>query len=697
MLKRFLNKGGAISAAFITSSKSFHYLSAMKKNYLLVLSIALSFFCNKIFAANDSIYEARRTAYINNCLSNFSTFDITLQAYKGIPVNSAALDTMLAQLPTDGTADFEIVQMVRILFLSNGQYDSTILPVLSKFPYWLTSGDMLFDYWSENHMIQWMSSDYLLHQKYNLPVDSRLDYRVRHYLELKVKYGFYEFLSTDYGPYCLNGLLNLADFAQDSTVKALATQASQRLLTDLLMATTNIGTCYPTAGRNYYGKYETPYDQNYNNLIWLLTGKGQQQTSPSPGGVVLASSSLPVDSVIASWTAHLDTTLIIGHTLDSGFIINDSLTQTDRVLFQWSSGGYFNPEVAEQTAQLLTDSNLWNNPNFSMFSIFKSTAPSQFQALATSIGYASQSSLICNDTVVIFKDNAVTLTSVQDFWPGKLGYEQIPCVANVGTTAVFTASGPIIANFENRSATNENNDLPFVKQQKNVALEMYRPDIGLRIIGYNDPEVSLHWLDTAFDEERNDSAWLLGRQGNGYVGVRRGCMDSVNTLRACQNRNGQTWILIVGDSAMYGSFDNFEAVIDSSKYQEGWAFDSANGQWNYSAQIIIDSITLAYTWQGDSSVVNEYTSVENIAGNRPGFNVYPNPANDVVNIDLTSFANEPLTIKVVNMLGQEVFHETENIAATTLKVLNTASWPRGVYLISVETDAGPVSKILVKE
>jgi len=35
---------------------------------------------------------------------------------------------------------------------------------------------------------------------------------------------------------------------------------------------------------------------------------------------------------------------------------------------------------------------------------------------------------------------------------------------------------------------------------------MYRPDIKLPLLGYNDPEVSLHWIDSVFDEERNDSA-----------------------------------------------------------------------------------------------------------------------------------------------------------------------------------------------
>ena len=676
--------------------RAFHYISGMKNYYRFIACIALLAFCANAFAANDTVYEQRRNAYIDSSLANFSTFDITLQAYRGIPVDQPTLDTMLAQLPTDGTADFEIVQLVRILFLSTGQYDTTILPVLSKIPFWLTNGETLFDYWSENHMCQWISSDYLLHQKYNWPVDSRLNYRVKHYLQLKVQYGFYEFLSTDYAPYCLNGLLNLADFAQDAVIKNLAIQASQRLLKDLLMPTTNIGVCYPTAGRNYYGKYETPYNQNYNTLLWLMTGFGQQQTGAMPGGVVLASSSLPVDTVINSWVPHLDTTLIVGHTLDSGFIINDSLSPTDKVLFQWSSGAYFHPEVCQETAQLLTDSNLWNNPSFSMFSIFESTPPSQFPALSTQLSYASESSVICNDTVKIFKDNTVTLSSVQNFWPGKLGYEQIPCVANVGTTAVFTASGKIIANFENRKATNENNDLPYVKQQSNVALLMYRPDINLKVIGYNDPEVSLHWIDSAFSEVRNDSLWLLGRQGNGYVGVRRGCLDSVNTLRACQTRNGQTWVIMVGDSAMYGSFNNFETVIDSSKFEESWDYDTLTEQWTYQAQITVDTITIGYAWLGDTTLSDPTTEVQNITARDANFTVFPNPAQNTVSIDLSAFADQPITMRVVNMLGQDVYHETFTNTGTGIQTINTSKWVDGMYLIAIETQGAVLTKRLIK-
>lgn len=666
----------------------------MKKHYALVTGLILAFFYNHLSAANDSIYEQRRNAYIDSCLANFSTFDITLQAYRGIPVNQAAYDTFVVQLPTDGTADFELVQVVRILFLTNGQYDSIALATFPQIPFWLTSGEQLWDYWSENHMCQWLSSDYLLHQKYNFPVDNRLNYRVKHYLELKVQYGFYEFLSTDYGPYCLNGLLNLADFATDTTIKNLAIQASQKLLKDMLMCTNSLGVCYPAAGRNYYGKYEDPYSENYNNLVWLLTGFGQQQTGPSPGGVVLASSSLPVDTIISSWTPHLDTTLIIGHTLDSGFVINDSLQVCDKVLFQWSSGAYFHPEVAAQTSQLLTDSNLWFNPNFSMFAPFRLTSLNEITADATTASYISESSVICNDTVKIFKDYTVTLSSVQNFWPGKLGYEEIPCVANVGTTAVFTASGAVIANFENRSATNENNDLPLVRQKSNVAMLMYRPDVNLPLLGYNQPAVSLHFIDSVYDEVAYDSLWLFGRQGNGYVAVRRGCLDSVNGLRACMNPVGQTWIIMVGDSNMYGSFSNFQSIVDSSQYQENWTYDSTTMQWNYQAQITIDTITINSTWYGDSTLVNPATAIQNVPAGNGSIRVYPNPFTSQISLTgLQSGIEYHLTLTDIQGRILEQYRLTGTGATYTLNL--PATLASGMYLLQLSNgDAVEMVKIV---
>src|ERR1017187_8496154 len=98
----------------------------MKKYYLLISSFMLLMFCNNTLVANDSIYEQRRLAYIDTALAHFNQHAMPLQAYKGVPVDQATLNAILAQLGTDGTADFDIVQLVRILYFANGVYDSAI-------------------------------------------------------------------------------------------------------------------------------------------------------------------------------------------------------------------------------------------------------------------------------------------------------------------------------------------------------------------------------------------------------------------------------------------------------------------------------------------------------------------------------------------------------------------------------------------
>jgi hypothetical protein len=667
----------------------------MQRFYQVIFGCCLLLATAVPVQANDTTYTQRQQAYIDTALAHFSPDAITLQAYRGVPVDQPTLNNILVNLPTNGTADFSIVQLVRILYFGNGAYDTIILPVLDSIPFWINKGDLVRDYWSENHMCQWISSDWLLHERYGKPVDPDLHYRVVHYLQLKVQFGFYEFFSTVYGPYCLSGLLNLADFSQDAEIKSLATQASQKLLTYLLMNTNNEGVCFPTAGRNYYAKYETAYGQNHNNLIYLLTGMGPNPGGASHAGGFLASSTLPVDSVINSWTAHLDTSFIIGHTLDTGFIINDSLAWAEKIAFQWSSGAYFHPEVAEETGQLLTDSDMWDQVDFAQFLFFSYFPTSELPSIATQLTCASESSVLCQDSVIIYKNNAITLSSVKDFWKGKAGYEEFPCVANVGTTAVYTITGSPGVNFTSDGSQNENNDLPYVSQVKNIALLMYRPEANLPTAGFNKPTVVLHWQTALFDEIRNDSLWILGRQANSYVGVRRYTIDTASGNMICPVDSGQSWVIIVGDSTMYGSFDNFQSIIDHSQFSDRWYLDTTVQPWQYVyyAQIIIDSTNINYAWGVDSVLP---TSISNVSS-KPAFNIFPNPAGNQVTLDLSAFLNQPVSICATDVLGREVYSSSEESLSSPNKNIYIANWAGGVYMLTVKSGEQLLSVKLVKK
>jgi hypothetical protein len=650
------------------------------KSFSLLIAVVNVLFFQSATATNPD-FEQRRTEYIATALANPNNNVITIQAYENGTVDAGYLNSLLSGIASGTTSDFDIVKLIRVLYFTNGTYDSEILPVLNSVPYWLTKDEEQRTYWSENHLIMWMGSDWLLHERYGRAIDPTLEQRLKHYLNMKVQYGFYEFFSSVYAPFTLAGLLNLSDFAEDAEIKSLAAQAAQLLLKDFLMLTNDKGVFFPAAGRNYFGKYASAYGQNHNNLIYMLTGFGEAPDGASHAGGFLASSTLDVDAVINSWAAELDTIYSIGHTLEESFVLNSALTDVDRILAQWSGGAYFHPLVALESGRLIEDSNLWNHVDMSAFAQFQSLNVEDFPTLAEGASAISKSSVIMGQDVAIFKHNSVTLSSVQDFWKGKVGYQQMPVVANVGTTAVLTASGEAVA-FDQRGEANENTHLPYVKQEHNVALVMYRPDPTLPFFGQTEMEVALHWFDADFDEVRTSGNWLLGRQENGYVGVRRSCTTQINNMIACDNPEGQTWVFMVGDSAMYGSFDDFQSIIDSSQFEEEWYLDTVTDQWVYYAGIAIDTTSIDYAWNQDSSSTGVFSheTVQN------SFTVFPNPATDKVTVDLTAFEKEVISITIVNAIGQTVFAEREPTLTSNLFTLSMEGWARGVYFFTVNSD-----------
>lgn len=660
----------------------------------VVLSLLFVLFFNFNSQANNAQYEQRQQAYMDSALAHFDRDALPIQAYRGLPLDTTELNGLLYEIEHNGDADFKAVQAVRILYFTNGSYDSLILHSLNTLKYWINKADSSHVYWSENHMIMWMSCDWLLHEKYGKAIDATLHDRLVHFLQVKIQYGYYEFFSSTYNPYCLSGLLNLADFSQDATIKSLATQAAQKLLAEYqLRLTTDMGVYYPIAGRNYFGKYENAYGQNHNSLIYLLTGLGEVPDNASHSGGFLSTSTLPVDSVIASWTPNLDTTYYIGHTLDSGFVINANLDTLDRTIMQWSAGEYFHPDMVDWTGKLLNDSMLWVNYTFQQFSVLQSIPASSYHSLAESLSSISKSSVICGEQVYLFKHQSVALASVQDFWKGKVGFQQFPMMATVGTTAVYTASGEVKQDWTERSE-NENDNLPYIQQKKNVALLMYRPEPKSPLFGVSNADVAIHWKDADFDEQTTDSMWIIGRQQNSYVAVRRYAIDTIDHVLACHyTTDGQAYVIIVGDSAMYGSYNNFKSVVHQAQFSDDRYYDSINHKSVYYASIHIDTINIDYAWANDSSAPN---GINDIAAEKTAFNVYPNPATNQVQLDLSNLGNQPLALRVVNMMGETIYTQPEQQINNRI-TLNTSNWAQGMYFIVAEGNQQRYVQRLVKK
>ena len=76
--------------------------------------------------------------------------------------------------------------------------------------------------------------------------------------------------------------------------------------------------------------------------------------------------------------------------------------------------------------------------------------------------------------------------------------------------------------------------------------------------------------------------------------------------------------------------------------------------------------------------------------------VYPNPSRDIFNVTFTSEEAQTMTVKVVNMIGEEIFTEelTEFVGQYT-QVIDMNTQPKGVYFLEITTNTGGINKKIV--
>jgi hypothetical protein len=631
-------------------------------------------------------FEDRREQYIDSALTNFNSNSMCIEAYENVVVTQSELDSIFDVMQTKTTIDFQIVKLVRVMMLGGGTYDNQIVPQLNSVPYWINNYDTIRGYWSENHMIMWMSSDWIMHEYTGRPADATLEQRLKHYLNLKIDYGFYEYFSSTYAPYSLSGLLNLADFAQDAEIKSLAIAASKRLMKDLLMVTNDQGVFYPVAGRNYTSKYMSAYGQNHSSVIWLLTGLGPAPSEATHAGGFLATTSIDFSDVSSSWTSTVDTLYSLGHTLQEGFVINQNLSPLGRTIFQWSSGTYFHPEVVVETVSLLNDSNMWNHVDFELINTFAGFPVEQYPSITEGLSVVTYPNNT-NVEVSIFKNGPVTLCSNEDFYKGKVGFQQWPACANSGTSAVFTASGRVEEDWRDRNPENANYHLPYVDQTQNVSLIMYRPEEMSVVLPFQQKEVALYWVDSVYDEIVEDGLWLIGREADGYVAVRRHCTDYIDGVRACEMNKAQSWVIVVGNDDMYGSFSNFQSLVGQSQFTEEWLV-TLSGDSTYHASIDFDNKFIEHYWDP-----LEFVGIEEATENGT-FSLWPNPAMETVNIDLSAF-EKAVDVSVVNNLGQVIYWK--KISGQNRLILPISNWADGIYSVTIRDNEKVASQKLVKQ
>jgi len=72
-----------------------------------------------------------------------------------------------------------------------------------------------------------------------------------------------------------------------------------------------------------------------------------------------------------------------------------------------------------------------------------------------------------------------------------------------------------------------------------------------------------------------------------------------------------------------------------------------------------------------------------------GFKVYPNPANDFLNIEFESIGRQNIDVSLINVIGQKIFTETVNgFTGNYVRHISTNDLNKGIYFVEVKSQNG---------
>ena len=187
------------------------------------------------------------------------------------------------------------------------------------------------------------------------------------------------------------------------------------------------------------------------------------------------------------------------------------------------------------------------------------------------------------------------------------------------------------------------------------------------------------------------------------------CDKMPTNLTTAAANNAQTAITMSWDTPDSGAPDHYFLELTNVATGQVWAWNNIPGTDNskskygltageYSWRIRGACGTNGTSWATIFSQPVTYTlggaRLEN--GSVANLDVYPNPSRDVFNVTFTSEEAQTMTVKVVNMIGEEIFTEelTEFVGQYT-QVIDMNTQPKGVYFLEITTSTGGINKKIV--
>jgi len=522
------------------------------------------------------------------------------------PLDEAVIDVACAFVDErHDTADFRVAKLVRLLYLDDAnpvlsaETRAQIEDTLRRFKYWLDEpGQDPMCYWSENHQVLFHSAELLVGQRFadeTLPNAgltgaehvAHARPRLERWLDLRGRYGFSEWHSNVYFNEDLPALVNLADFAEDESIRTKAAALLDVLAFDLLNNTYR-GYFATTHGRTYPSKLVGGLSDSTAEAAWLLLGLGPDlpRGGGNFGATFLATSpryappALLEEIAAATLGTH-------EHRQRDGFDIADgpamglTYTEPDDVVVWAGMAAIAAPEVVDGTMALLDRYDLWEGFLFGdlppeVRTLLQTLAGTPgLRTLSTEVEAVSRGMALEGVSTYTYRTPDYQLSGAQDQHAGLWGAQTHPWQATLDGTAYVFTSLPTEVLID----IGDDVDIgggwtggwhPRVTLHRNVGVVQYRvEDLSDVLADYLVPgTVHAYVPRGAFDELREQAGWVLGRKGDGYLALwsqAPGQWAEASDYALETGVVDNVYVVELGRAADWGTFDAFvTAVTDAA-------------------------------------------------------------------------------------------------------------------------------------
>ena len=81
-----------------------------------------------------------------------------------------------------------------------------------------------------------------------------------------------------------------------------------------------------------------------------------------------------------------------------------------------------------------------------------------------------------------------------------------------------------------------------------------------------------------------------------------------------------------------------------------------------------------------------------------GLKIYPNPANDEINIKFTNVKDQKVALEVISVTGQQLrYREFFAVAGTSTENINVTTLPEGIYFLRIiDEEEVLIRKLLIE-